>query len=232
MRLYIIRHAQSTNNALSDPSQRVCDPALTELGLLQAELLAEHLAMGREPRALEQESGGYRFTRLFTSPMRRSIQTARPIGRALGLRPEVWLDIHEHGGIFLDHGPGRGLVGYPGMCREEMLAECAELVLTDRVTSRGWWTAGYEELDRCRARAESVAQVLHQWPNSDEHLAMVTHGGFADILLTILLGPSAGQAMRYHLHNTSVSRLDWNSDGRVEMRYLGCVDHLPSDSIS
>ena len=46
MELYIIRHAQSSNNALADERERVCDPHLTELGRQQAELLAAHLAAG------------------------------------------------------------------------------------------------------------------------------------------------------------------------------------------
>ena len=46
--------------------------------------------------------------------MRRTLLTAQPASRALGLRPEIWLDIHEHGGIYLDHGEPAGKVSYPG----------------------------------------------------------------------------------------------------------------------
>ena len=126
MDLYIIRHAQSTNNALPaeiEMSDRVCDPLLTELGHRQAELPGR--APGDRPRRLERsrigrpEAGGapsvtsYGITRLVCSPMRRTLLTAQPISHVLEIRPEVWLDIHEHGGIYLDHGAPWGVSATP-----------------------------------------------------------------------------------------------------------------------
>ncbi|MBK8035238.1 MAG: histidine phosphatase family protein [Chloroflexi bacterium] len=51
LELYIIRHGQSTNNALPDDSQatRVNDAPLTDLGKRQAEALATYLARGQPP---------------------------------------------------------------------------------------------------------------------------------------------------------------------------------------
>ena len=49
MKLYIIRHAQSINNALANQMDRVCDPSLTELGYRQAEIVAQHLVGGIDP---------------------------------------------------------------------------------------------------------------------------------------------------------------------------------------
>ena len=99
MDLYIIRHAQSTNNALPaevELRERVCDPLLTELGYRQADHVAEHLATGRdgwsEAASADPEAGGgpsaaaYGITRLVCSPMRRTLLTAQPASQALGLR--------------------------------------------------------------------------------------------------------------------------------------------------
>ena len=65
MDLYIIRHAQSTNNALPaevELRDRVCDPLLSDLGYRQAAFLAEHLATGRdgwsEAASADPEAGG------------------------------------------------------------------------------------------------------------------------------------------------------------------------------
>ena len=55
MQLYIIRHAQSYNNALTDWTERVSDPPLTELGEQQADLLAAYLAS--TPAEAEQPGG-------------------------------------------------------------------------------------------------------------------------------------------------------------------------------
>lgn len=229
MILYIIRHAQSTNNALRDGERRVCDPALTGLGQRQAQLLAQHLATGNDPGT----GHGYGIARLFTSPMRRAMQTALPIGRALGLQPEVWIDIHEQGGIYLDHGPVRGYVGYPGMTDAEMLAECSDLVLPDGVTDRGWWTGGREEWSGCLARAEGVAATLRLWAPRDERIAMVTHGGFIDALLKVLLDDADLSDTYYYLcYNTAISRLDWTGHSGPEAPYLARVDHLPAPFVS
>jgi broad specificity phosphatase PhoE len=46
MELFLIRHGESTNNALEDWTQRVEDPLLTERGERQAERTAAHLAAG------------------------------------------------------------------------------------------------------------------------------------------------------------------------------------------
>ena len=126
MKLYMIRHAQSVNNALANQRDRVCDPTLTELGYQQADILAKHLASGVDPEYVigvsEEDTAadsrqGYKIDYLYCSAMHRSMLTAKPIAAALGLTPELWLDIHEHGGIFLDHGGEKGVVGYPGKTR-------------------------------------------------------------------------------------------------------------------
>ena len=120
MKLFIIRHAQSVNNALADERDRVSDPSLTELGHHQAQLLAEHLAIGKNPElskwtsveaTVSHNRRSYDITQLYCSAMHRSLQTAQPIAQALNLTPEIWLDIHEHGGIFLDHGEEGGIRG-------------------------------------------------------------------------------------------------------------------------
>ena len=101
---------------------------------------------------------GFRFTRLFTSAMRRSLQTAAPIGQAIGLQPEVWVDIHEIGGVFLDDHEGRGL---PGLKRAEMAAQFPTIRLSAEVTEEGWWNRGRETegwSGRARA-AERAARV-------------------------------------------------------------------------
>ncbi|MEZ4623030.1 MAG: histidine phosphatase family protein [Caldilineaceae bacterium] len=128
MKLFLIRHAQSANNLLAEQAQmddylarRSPEPTITELGFRQAQLTADHLASFATAVPGEGRGGdshGYAFTKLFVSPMLRTLQTALPISKALNLQPEVWIDIHEHGGIF--HGnPQKGnVVNYPGLTRQ------------------------------------------------------------------------------------------------------------------
>jgi broad specificity phosphatase PhoE len=241
MQLYIIRHAQSTNNALADIRDRVCDPTLTELGERQAGIVAGHLAAGIElvpsfNGAGQQNPGGYGITHLYCSPMWRALQTAEPIGRALGLRPKVWTDIHEQGGIFLDHQDGRGPVGYPGKTRAEIQAAFPHYVLPESVNERGWWNRDFEEWTVCHQRALRVAEELCAWANGDgsqeKRIALVSHGGFIDALLKALFSHPPEHRVYYYKYNTAVSRIDFREDGRLNVRYVNRVDHLPPELVT
>jgi len=238
MKLYIIRHAQSTNNALADHRDRECDPPLTELGRRQVEIVAQHLATGTGLAPWEADSHnrpGYGITRLYCSPMWRALQTAQPVGQALGLAPEVWIDIHEHGGIFLDHGEAGGIVGYPGKTRPEILAEFPNYVLPEGITEQGWWHQGCEDISACHGRAIKVAEELRsfqQWAASDERIALVSHGGFINALLKALFNQLPGHHIRYHCLNTAISRIDFRSDGCLDVQFLNRVDHLPLELVS
>jgi broad specificity phosphatase PhoE len=224
--LYLIRHAQSHNNALPDERERICDPPLTELGHRQAEILAGHLA------GVQLGSTGHGcVTRLLCSPMLRALQTARYLEQAIGVTPEVWVDIHEHGGIYLDHGEGR-VVGYPGQTRQQLQAQFPSYLLPAEITDRGWWHAGYEELWACQGRAIKVANELRQRTGGHECLVMVTHGTFLTCLLKALLNLLPGDGIWFLHHNTGVSYLHLGAEARVNVRYLNQVEHLPAGLIT
>ncbi len=90
-KLIIIRHAESEWNPVGR-YQGLLDPDLTERGRKQAELL------GRE---LKKHS----LDVLYTSPLKRTLETARIIGKHLGLEPVVDDRIRE-----IDHGRWSGLL--------------------------------------------------------------------------------------------------------------------------
>ena len=237
MRLYVIRHAQSTNNALADQRYRVSDPPLTETGHRQAEILAEHLARGNgrftpSTNPAGDAGKGYGITRLYCSPMRRALQTARPISQALGLNPEIWIELHEYGGIWLDHGDGTGIRGGPGMARGEIEAELPGCVIPKGVTERGWWHGAQEEPEPFLARAAWVVDTLHAWVERDEQVAIVTHGAFIDGLLNALLKVARVQPVYYHHDNTGITLIDFRRNGRLSIRFLNRLDHLPPEMIT
>ena len=230
MELYIIRHGQSSNNASGDDGQRVCDPPLTGIGEAQANQLARYLAsdgggaVGIRP--------GFRFDRLFSSPMLRAMQTAAPAGKALGIRPEIWIDIHEEGGIWLDEGDDRGEVGYPGLTRSEIETRFPGFVIPEAITEAGWWNRPPEVKSEWRARASRVASVLHErFAGTGERIGLVCHGGFAnDLLHAVFAGMP--DSIYFENPNTAISRLDFNGKGWVQVRYLSLVAHLTPDLIT
>jgi len=252
MDLYIIRHAQSENNALmQDQHLRVKDPDLTEVGVQQANLLAQYLKENNniddlvrkkidDPARAERHP--HKITHLYCSAMKRALKTAQPIGEALGLNAEVWVDIHEHGGIFLEEPEGV-ITGYGGMTRSEILELYPNYVLPKIITEAGWWNPanGKEDVPGCHARAIRTAQML--WERArhadtkDDVVAIVTHGFFIDCLLKALWNSSPGTGHFHWLYNTSVTRVDFVTESPrfgdfVGMRCINRVAHLPEELIT
>ncbi|HMR62795.1 MAG TPA: histidine phosphatase family protein [Anaerolineae bacterium] len=243
MRLYIIRHAQSVNNMLANQADRVADPYLTDLGFRQAEIVARHLARGIDPEYIigvsEEDTAAdsrqrYKIDHLYCSAMHRALLTARPIGHALGLTPRIWLDIHEHGGIYLDHGGDRGVVAYPGLDRAAILRDFPDYHLPSTITDEGWWKPewGREDWPGCQGRAIRVVRELRERAALRENIALVTHGGFIDALIKALTSQLPGIHLFYHHYNTAITRIDFRPGGEVDIRYLNRFDHLPPELIS
>ena len=241
--LFIIRHAESGNNSLSDNRDRVVDPPITELGERQAEILAQHLATGATQdlipgaapgSARAQERKGFGITSLYCSPMLRSLQTTHPIMEALGLIPQVWVDIHERGGMFLEQGEGegRGSVGYPGMTRSEILAKYPDYQLPTGITEEGWWNRDREDPPTAAGRAIKVAQDLVSMSATEDRAAIISHGTFINILFKALLDQLPGKHIYYRHNNTGISRISIQKGSTMQVIFVNRLDHLPSDMVS
>ena len=237
---FIIRHGQSGNNALANIRDREVDPPLTGLGERQAELLAEHLASGEIHDRITADTGntryqmrqGFGITSLFTSPMYRSLQTVQPISKSLGLEPKIWVDIHEEGGMYLNHGGDEGLVGYPGRTRSEILSEFPNYHLPTSFNDAGWWNKGHEDPPSLLVRATKVAEELHVMAPNEDRVAIITHGGFMNALLKVLFGQIPGGKIYYRHHNTAISRISLDGSEGAEVRYLNRIDHLSPELVS
>ncbi|MEZ4860305.1 MAG: histidine phosphatase family protein [Caldilineaceae bacterium] len=246
MKLFLIRHAQSTNNALAEnpvnleeyTASREAEPPLTEIGLRQAQLLADYLAATQasdgtqDPKPHVDE--GYSFTQLYCSPMLRTLQTAWPISQAMGLQPEVWIDIHEHGGIFSGDPKTDSVVMAYGLTRQQMAEQFPRYRLPETLATRGWWRGGYEEMEECYARAQRVADTLRTWApeRSEARIAFVSHGTFLDALIKALLGHDFASQLYYTHYNTAITRIDFTPRGFLLLRYLNRIEHLPATLIT
>ena len=233
--LYLVRHGQSVNNALVGESPRTADPCLTKTGQTQAKNVADHLRHQLDKTDIRDglvREGGYRIGRLFCSAMLRALQTAQPIGAALGLKPEVWVDVHEGGGIWLDDQDGRGRIGHGGLTRSEMETQFAGFEIPDAVTDAGWWNGSFEGREQLIARAARVADDIRDMlPRAKERIAIVSHGTFLNLLIQHLVFGGNVPGFRFSNHNTGISRLDLNED-RLMVRYLNRVDHLSVDLVT
>jgi broad specificity phosphatase PhoE len=218
MEIYLIRHGQSSNNALGTATGRSKDPSLTKIGFQQAATTAAYLA-----------NASLQIDRLYCSAMLRALQTVQPIGAAMGLTPEVWVDVHEGGGIYLDQ-PGGEPVGYSGLTRAEILDQFPGYELPADVTDEGWWNRGYERDSQAIGRAIDVAEhLIERSQDGNEHIAIVTHGFFTNLLLKVLLSQIPARDLYYYHNNTGITRLDINADGFIVMRFLNRTEHLSAD---
>lgn len=233
MDLFIVRHGQSLNNALEDIKDRVEDPPLTEAGEKQADRVAEYLAEGRHLLVTERSGGRRLLDHIYCSPMLRTLQTAQPIGRALNMPPEVWVDIHEWGGIFLDHGDERGIVGYPGMSRSDIEERFGGYVIPATIGEEGWWdpSRGQEQSSAAQGRAIGVAEALWERVAEESRIALVAHGGFIDSLLKALLHLLPSQHVGLPHHNTAITHLNF-TEGRLQMKYMDRTEHLPDELVT
>ena len=102
LRIHFIRHGQSTNNILSTVSHeyylnnRLCDPPLTDLGILQALKASKYILTDSFKKTLISNN----IDHIYTSAHLRALSTALPISMNLNIKPTVWTDLHEFGGIY------------------------------------------------------------------------------------------------------------------------------------
>lgn len=255
MHLYVIRHAQSANNdlyaRLGGSQGRVADPPLTDLGHRQAQHLARRLAPvpgdARPPDswigeyAARHNRLGFGLTHLYCSLMTRAIQTAGYIADATGLPLIAWPEIHERGGLHqLDEATGED-AGVPGPNRAHFQTTYPHLLLPDTLGEAGWWNRPPEPVADALHRARTVwSGLLELHGQTGDRVAFVTHAGFFQSLVAILIAPDGStlgnptwaiDELWFGISNASISRIEIDG-GIVAIRYLNQVDHLPSEMIT
>lgn len=252
MRLYFIRHAQSANNALWDSTGsevgRSDDPELSPTGVQQTRVLGDFLERGNDPlergiavgagygypskenargKDLAERGAGAGLTHLYTSPMTRAVQTALEVGRGTGLRPQIWEDWHESGGIWLDKDGVR--VGLEGQNRGYFQRQFPSVTLPDDSAPQGWWSRDYEDDTQRFPRAKRVwAELLARHGGTNDRVAVVSHGHFYACVIAVVLGLPNLDGVFFVLNNTGVTRLDHceNLHRSTNLIYANRLDHL------
>jgi len=242
MQLYLIRHGQSENNHLwasTGSSQgRHEDPELTAVGRQQAALVAEFLQRTDPAWADKtydpQNVAGFGITHVYCSLMVRAVATGAAIAGLGSVATRSALPLvglrsaHETGGIYqMDPETGEP-VGLPGRTRSYFEAHYPTLRLPESVDENGWWNRPREEDDEIPPRAQRLlGMLLTQHGDTDDHIALVTHGGFYNYLLAALLDIPAERDCWFGLNNTAITRIDFDPD-RMRLVYMNRVDFLPA----
>ena len=230
MTLYLIRHAQSANNALYDRTGaslgRVEDPELTPLGVRQAETLADYLAARRG------NGDEFRFTHLYSSLMVRAAATATAISRGCELPVVAWPEVHERMGMFLDDEHTGERIGRPGKTRSYFEHHYPDLVLPDSLNEHGWWNRSAETEAQWKQRAlDFLDELRRRHGDTDDRVAVVTHGGFYHEVILALSGASQSEGIWFTMHNTGITRIDIRPS-HTAVIYHNRLEHLDPEMIS
>lgn len=241
MELYFIRHGQSANNALwsrtGTNTGRSEDPELTELGWEQARRVAHFLghngAFGRAADPTDAKNvNGFGITHLYCSPMQRAVDTGICIAQVLNLPLQVWKDIHEVGGIFLDGPEPDQRTGRPGKSRAFFMARYPGLILPDSLGEEGWWNRPWESREERPGRAARfLAELLERHGSGDDRVAIVSHGGFYMHLMAVLLELPHREKYGFDMNNAAISRIRFEPD-RTWILYMNRTDFLPPEMIT
>ena len=227
LRIYLVRHGQSTHNADDDVPHNP-DPPLTPLGCEQARLAAA---------AVRAEVSN--AVALYVSPQRRALETAAPLQSALGLPARVLPDLCESGGLF-EHG---------GMSRADILCEWPGVDVDAAIQERGWWPAGEAEAEEATvyARASRVlARLREAHAARRETIVVVTHGRFCGVFISTMLGMAPAGFTRFPMENCALSRIDFvpyvdvapyplppgAGPVAVRLHYHNRIDHIPPEQVT
>ena len=192
MELLLIRHALPVRVELDEGP---ADPPLAELGHRQARALAEWLA---------DES----LDAIYTSPLRRAVETAAPLAQATGLGPIVDEDLAEYDRHASEYIP-----------MEELRAEGGER--WDQAVAD--WQVGTVDMDAWfDVVVAGVERVVAAHPG--QTVAIVAHGGVVNAYLASILG--IGKRLFYEPGYTSISRVLAARSGERMLRSVNEIAHL------
>jgi 2,3-bisphosphoglycerate-dependent phosphoglycerate mutase len=239
MQLYLIRHAQSENNALWEQTGyslgRSMDPELTDLGRSQAQYLARFLAKGNPNLDVIDDPHnrlGFGLTHLYSSLMVRAVATGCMIAEALDLPLLGWPDWHEGGGIYLEDETIGDLIGYPGNDHAYFHTHYPNLILPQDVNDGGWWNRPFEERPQRWERARRVlAELMDRHGDSSDRVGVVMHGGFYNYFIKTLLGIEQNQEVWFVMSNAAITRIDFSAE-EVRLIYQNRLDFMPSELLS
>mgnify|MGYP005837363559 CR=1 FL=1 len=195
-RLYLVRHAQSQGNTGEDLVSG--DPDLTDVGREQARRLGERMR-------------SQRVDVIYSSPLRRTQQTALVIAGVLGLEVFPRADLRE-----IDLGQDNADV--------RLLPPEERGRVTKRILVEGTWDSfpGSEGSRAARRRVRAAMDdIVRRHPG--HRVVVVTHSGFIQTYVSLVLGLK--RDFVFYPFNASITSIRAQGERRVIWR-LNDVAHL------
>lgn len=192
--LILVRHGESQAAVEGEPFELVegqGDPALSEEGREQAELVGERLA--REA-----------IDAIYVSTLRRTSETAAPLVKRLGLTPIIDRDLRE---VFLGEWES-------GIFRKKVV-ERDPIAVRMFVEQRWDVIPGAEPQEQFAARARGAVERIAA-AHPDQVVAVFAHGGIIGELLSQATGASG---FAFAPDNTGISQLVITPERWIVRRY-------------
>jgi broad specificity phosphatase PhoE len=197
--LLLIRHGESTWNH-QHRIQGHLDPPLSEKGRHQAALVARRLS-GRRPEAI------------YSSDLKRAMETAAPIEQATGLKAQPLTELRE---VFLGE--------WEGLHTEELVERFPEAWAKWTIEPSWDLVPGGEGGDAFEARVGSaVDTMLERHPRGDA--IVVTHGGVIQVALHRVMGRPSRGLFPFRISNASITIIE-KREGRLVIAGVNDVGHL------
>lgn len=203
MEIYFIRHGETLWNTLKI-FQGSSDSPLTELGISQAEKLAERL------KDIE-------FTEFYSSPMGRTIQTSRIV---MGDRKQELKFIDEFREISMGD--------MEGVPRQEFESRYPKEFFDFFNNPVDYNPAAYngEDYYQVIKRVKKGLEKLISYHKDGDRVAVVTHGVTLKALFHIITGESMTDLGASKVpQNTSVSIVEYK-DGKFDVKLFSDISHL------
>lgn len=227
--LILVRHAKSTNNMLYDVIRTQHGAQVSETAFMHEEARARHPDPGLSERGLRQlehlqsyqwhdyflKTGAFPKCKVFSSPMRRCLQTAQAIGISLQSCMDGPITVHpslfEEGGCYHRQADGTP-VGLPGSTWCDISAQFPDFDCL-QATPRGWYDRPHMETS---AEFDARAHEMVGWIWSMQQdlkrsghgaLVLVTHGNIMSAIMSILFSGTPSKALYKH-SNTGHSHIE------------------------
>lgn len=201
-KILLVRHGH-VEGILPERFRGRADLALTPEGHRQAEATARRIQRSWKPAAL------------YSSPMRRCLATAAPIGERLDLTPVPLPGLTD-----IDYGQWQGLT--PDEVGRRWPDELARWYRDpDRATIPG----GERLQDLLTRLAAALDEVIGRYPA--ETVVMVGHDSVNRVLLLHILDLPLSRYWRIQQHPCAINEIDWE-DGNFTIGTINQTDHILS----
>jgi 2,3-bisphosphoglycerate-dependent phosphoglycerate mutase len=200
----LIRHGSARHSTPDQPLDLIAgqsDPELTELGRDQALAVAERLSSAK-------------VEAIFVTPLRRTLQTARPLADRLGIEPVVLPELRE---VYL--GDWEGQLNHRASSGDSLTHEVFTAERWDVIPNA-------EPMEEFAARVHRGMELLVEGAGPDNTALAVVHGGVISEVCSQVTGSSKFAFL--YAENGSLTRLMCLPSGKWTLLAFNDTAHLRS----